>query len=176
MRRQAIIGALVLIGLGVVLGGTVLRDQVASARSLAQSVVVSNTSAQAVPVREQNLDTNNDVKVHEQGTADVNVTNSSLTVAPQDPVTDGGFAQIMNGGDTADFVPSTVSALSIHLSSAATGFTLSRGSGTVAVFLGPADEGNSQIELAFNRPITFDRAFCGGVGAECSISAVGNTP
>jgi hypothetical protein len=50
MLRKAIIGALLLIALGALLGGTVLRDQVASAKTLAQSVFVSNTSANPVPV------------------------------------------------------------------------------------------------------------------------------
>lgn len=83
MRWRAIIGALLLIGVAVFLGGTVLRDQVANARVLAQSVIVSNTPAQAVPVREQNLDGDRNINVHEQGTVDVNVTNSSLSVAAQ---------------------------------------------------------------------------------------------
>jgi hypothetical protein len=50
MRAQTIIGAVVFISVGVLLGGTVLRGQVADAKSLAQAVVVSNTPAQAVPV------------------------------------------------------------------------------------------------------------------------------
>ena len=34
------------------------------------SVIIGNTSANPVPVREQNLDANGNVKVHEQGTAE----------------------------------------------------------------------------------------------------------
>jgi hypothetical protein len=63
-----------IVGLGVVLGATVFRTDIAQATGLAQSVTVSNTASQAVPVREQNLDGGN-IKVHEQGTASVNVTN-----------------------------------------------------------------------------------------------------
>jgi hypothetical protein len=70
MRRRALIGALLLIGVGVVLGATVFRADIAQATGLAQSVTVANTPAQAVPVREQNLDGGN-VKVHEQGTVSV---------------------------------------------------------------------------------------------------------
>jgi hypothetical protein len=70
MRRHAVLGALVLIALGVVLGATVFRADIAQAAGLAQSVTVDNTPAQAVPVREQNLDSGN-IKVHEQGTASV---------------------------------------------------------------------------------------------------------
>lgn len=80
MRRHAIIGALLLIGLGVILGATVFRTDIARATGLAQAVTVNNTAAQAVPVREQNLDGRGNIKVHEQGTADVNVTNSRLKV------------------------------------------------------------------------------------------------
>src|SRR6476646_1093715 len=67
MQLPALIGALLLVGVGVVLGTTVFRTDIAQATGLAQSVTVSNTAANPVPV-------------HEQGTADVNVTNSSLTV------------------------------------------------------------------------------------------------
>jgi hypothetical protein len=70
MRRPAIIGALLLVGGGVVLGTTVFRADIAQATGLAQSVTVANTSANPVPV-------------HEQGTASVNVTNTTLTVSDQ---------------------------------------------------------------------------------------------
>src|SRR5215831_19740731 len=89
MRRRASIGALLLIGVGVVLGGTVLRDQVASARSLAQSVIVSNTSANPVPVTAAST-----LPVHEQGTVAVQSGNEevSITKSYSDP---SGFC----GGD-----------------------------------------------------------------------------
>src|SRR4029450_9783081 len=76
MRRQALIGALLLIGIGVVLGATVFRTDIAQATGMdksAQNVIVKNTPAQAGPVQEQNLDGGN-IKVHEQGTANVSVT------------------------------------------------------------------------------------------------------
>jgi len=69
-----------MIGVGVILGATVFRTDIAQATGLAQAVTVSNTPAQAVPEREQNLDARGNIKVHEQGTADVNVTNGSLKV------------------------------------------------------------------------------------------------
>src|SRR5262249_47037285 len=53
MRRQAIISALLLVGVGIALGATVFRSDIAQATGLAQSVTVNNTAAQAVPVREQ---------------------------------------------------------------------------------------------------------------------------
>jgi hypothetical protein len=58
---------LLLVTIGVLLGATVFRADIAQATGLAQAVTVSNTAAQAVPVREQNLDGGN-IKVHEQGT------------------------------------------------------------------------------------------------------------
>jgi hypothetical protein len=81
MRRRGIIGSILLIGAGVVLGTTVFRNDIAQATGLAQGVTVANTSANPVPVQEQNKDANGFIKTHEQGTADVNVTNSALPVA-----------------------------------------------------------------------------------------------
>jgi hypothetical protein len=53
MPRQAIIGALLLIGVGVVLGTTVFRADIAQATGLAQSVTVANTATNPVPVAVQ---------------------------------------------------------------------------------------------------------------------------
>jgi hypothetical protein len=83
MRRKGIIGALLLIAVGVALGATVFRTDIAQATGLAQAVTVDNTTANPVPVREQNLDARGNINVHEQGTASVNVTNSSLAVHEQ---------------------------------------------------------------------------------------------
>jgi hypothetical protein len=80
MRQRALIGALGLVLVGVVLGATVFRSDIAQATGLSQSVTVDNTTTNPVPVREQNLDGNGNIKVHEQGTANVNVTNSTLQV------------------------------------------------------------------------------------------------
>jgi hypothetical protein len=67
MRRQAGLMALLLVSVGVVLGVTVFRSDIAQATGLAQSVTVDNTHAQAVPVREQDLDASGNIRVHEQG-------------------------------------------------------------------------------------------------------------
>jgi hypothetical protein len=67
MRRQAGVMALLLVSVGVVLGVTVFRSDIAQATGLAQSVTVDNTPAQAVPVREQDLDSSGNIRVHEQG-------------------------------------------------------------------------------------------------------------
>ncbi len=80
MQRPALIGAFLLVGVGVVLGATVFRADIAQATGLAQSVTVNNTAADPVPVREQNLDGGGRIRVHEAGTANVNVTNSALSV------------------------------------------------------------------------------------------------
>ena len=78
MGRLHAYGGLALIT-GVALGATVFHSDIAQAvrnDKPSQPVLVANTPAEAVPVREQNLDGNTNVKVHEQGTADVRVTNT----------------------------------------------------------------------------------------------------
>ena len=69
--RHKVLLALLLIVLSAVLGATVLRDQIATAASPFQSVIVGNTADNPVPVKQQ-------------GTADVNVTNT-LSVQPALP-------------------------------------------------------------------------------------------
>jgi hypothetical protein len=65
--RRAIIPALLLVLVSVVLGATVFRERVAHA-------------AATLMVREQNTDANRNIKVHEQGTADVRVTGGAVDV------------------------------------------------------------------------------------------------
>jgi hypothetical protein len=79
MRRKGIFAALLVVGVGVVLGATVFRTDIAQATGLAQSVTVDNTTANPVPVREQNLDGGN-IKVHEEGTAAVRSANEEVSV------------------------------------------------------------------------------------------------
>ncbi len=81
MRRAVIPVALLV--LGAVLGGTVLQGQVAHAASGILSVFVTNGPSHPVPAQEQNLDATGNIKVHEQGTASVNVTNTTLPVHEQ---------------------------------------------------------------------------------------------
>jgi hypothetical protein len=69
MKRGATIGAALLLGIGIALGATVFRTDIAQATGLAQSVTVDNTAANPVPVRQQ-------------GTAQVSITNSSVPVSP----------------------------------------------------------------------------------------------
>jgi hypothetical protein len=83
MRRSVVAAILVLLA-GTVLGGTVFRAPIgyaATAPSSLLNVFVTNDPMHPVPVREQNLDTNGNIKVHEQGTAAVHVDNLPATQA-----------------------------------------------------------------------------------------------
>ena len=91
MRRGAIVGALFLIGVGVVLGATVFRTDIAQATGLAQTVdatIVSPLDSGKVKVHEegtaktseQNTDASGNIKVHEQGTAGVRSANEEVSV------------------------------------------------------------------------------------------------
>src|SRR5262245_60158704 len=73
MRHRAIIGALLFISAGVLRGTTVFRDDIAHATGLAGAPVTIVSR----------LDAQGNVKVHEQGTADVNVTNATVPVHEQ---------------------------------------------------------------------------------------------
>jgi hypothetical protein len=69
MPRRALIAALMLIGLGVFLGTTIFREDIAYAAQLVSADIVGPLDAQG------------NVKVHEQETANVNVTNRALAVS-----------------------------------------------------------------------------------------------
>jgi hypothetical protein len=180
MRKSLILGIALLVTSVVVLGGTVFRQQVADAASVL-NVFVTNNSSHPVPVREQNLDAQGNIKVHEQGTANVNVTNSSLSVAQPAPVTAGGTSVGFASSSTIS-QSGTATALSIHFTPA-TGSTIAlkldfQGN-TVAVFDGPPT-GNDSIVLALSRPIRWDQMECLGAAppnnGECDVSWVGNEP
>jgi len=175
MRKQAGIGALLLICVGVVLGATVFRSDIAQATGLAQLVTVNNTAAQAVPVREQNLDGGN-IKVHEEGTTKVKVTNASLSVQPAAPITGGGWIAIYPAGQT--FSHGTASAVSIHMTSGVRNVQFLNSEGLqVAGFVGPYFGHGPDIDLAFNRPIQFDEIVCTGDATDqCFVGWVGAQP
>jgi hypothetical protein len=67
MRRNAIHAGLSLIAVAMFLGATLFREEVAQAASA------------ILNVQEQNTDANGNIKVHEQGTATVNVSNTVAT-------------------------------------------------------------------------------------------------
>jgi hypothetical protein len=179
MQRRALFGALLVVAVGVALGATVFRTDIAQATGLKkpQSVIVDNTAAQAVPVREQNLDSGN-IKVHEQGTANVNVTNGSLSVS-QPPVTGGGAFQIMKTGNSDTITPQTASALTVAFRGGATGVSLTyQGSAVAYVAAAGSDE---TVPVALTRPIQFDRISCfmgtgGGDDSNCLVTWVGAQP
>ena len=87
--RKALVPAFLLILGAMVLGATVLREPIARAASPFTNVIIGNTSSNPVPVREQNLDGAGNIKVHEQGTASVHVTNSASAPLPVTNVNDG---------------------------------------------------------------------------------------
>lgn len=83
MHRRAIIVVLVLVGAGVLLGMTVVGNDVAQATGLAQSVTVNNTAANPVPV----VDDHTDITFHAQadsstGGTDSNCINNHIYTVP----------------------------------------------------------------------------------------------
>jgi hypothetical protein len=180
MKRQAGFGALLLVCVGIALGATVFRTDIAQATGLdkaAQNVIVKNTPAEAVPVKEQNLDGDGNMKVHEQGTANVKVTNSSLTVASPAPVTDGAIVVGIPCPTGFNFGGSVVaSALTFHLSAGVERVTLRTGNNSIAyTAVGPGLGGPADIDLALDRPISFDTIECTGSGTVAG-GTVGNSP
>src|SRR5262245_4290063 len=65
--RKALIPAFLLLLGSIVLGATVLREPLAKAASPFASVIVGNDPSNPVPVREQNVDANGNLKVHDSG-------------------------------------------------------------------------------------------------------------
>jgi hypothetical protein len=165
MKRWQTIALLVLGG--TFLGATVFSGPIATA---AQTISATITDP---------VDGQGNVKVHEQGTANVNVTNGSLNVASPTPITDGGNALIGGDGLFNYSSPVTASALSIHLSDTVqfVSFTLTgNGFQQPAIFYGPGNRGNASIVLALDRPIKFNRITCVGPEGVCSVSWVGASP
>jgi hypothetical protein len=175
MRKAVVLGIALLVTSVVVLGGTVFRQQVADASSIL-SVFVTNDSSHPVPVREQNLDGGGNIKVHEQGTANVNVTNSSLTVASQAPITGGAVHWNLPCPSGFKFGTVVASALTFHLSAGVEDVELRTGTSSVAyTAVGPALGGPADINLALDRPISFDTIECTGSGTWAG-GIVGNSP
>jgi hypothetical protein len=102
MRRALLPAFLLLLG-SVVLGATVLREPLARAAASIPPVLVSNDPSHALPVREQNLD-GGSIRVHEEGTASVNVTNGTL------PVHEQGTAKATSDDRTQRLVGETIPA------------------------------------------------------------------
>jgi hypothetical protein len=104
MRRRSILSGVALLGIGLILGTTVFRDDIAHAAGIASGapVIVTNTSLNPVPVQEQNLDGNGNIKVHEQGTAIVRVANANANPVPVTNVNDGQTPYHFFAGNDAD--------------------------------------------------------------------------
>ena len=171
MRKAVFVAFLLMLG-SAVLGATVLHEPFAWAATPFQNVIVANTDDMPVPVKQQG-------SIALTGTADVNVTNSSLSVTPQPPVTEGGNFFQADGGQTANFGSDlTASALMVTFTAAAFSVSLRNDGQTVAFFFGPASvTGNRSYQLALNRPVSFDSVACTGPASEtCGISWVGNKP
>jgi hypothetical protein len=160
------------------------------------SVFVTNDAAHPVLVQEQRADAQGNVKVHEQGTADVNVTNSSLLVHEQGtanvnvtngslslaeppPITAGGGARQVPTQTNVRVGATTATALSIRMTDGIEFVALNDEAvlGTPVEFFGPARGGNASVVLTLAHPVRFDAIFCTGAtlgsGDYCSVSWVG---
>jgi hypothetical protein len=119
------------------------------------------------------------VSVKQQGTADVNVTNSSLTIQPQAPITGGsGFFQNDGGQNSTLASTQTATALVINFTANAFAVELLSDTDRVAIFNGPASvTGNRNYQLALTRPIAFNHIHCyGAVTETCGVFWIGNEP
>jgi hypothetical protein len=164
---------------------------------LSGAVTVENTATNPVPVDVTNTSvpvsgtvtvgntpsvkidpTDNTVQIG--GTPNVNVTNSSLSVAPPTPVTGGGGSAAIGlgtGGDLSEPASGTATAISIHLNAAVNIVTLLYKGSPVAEFYGPNQGGTDTVNLALSRPITFDTLECSGTsGGDCALGWIGASP
>lgn len=152
---------------GIVLGGTVFSTQVADAAALLQ-VKITNTPAEAVPVAPQGT-----TKVAQQGTADVNVTNSNLavTAAPPTAVTSGGQRLQVDAGQTSPLGGDIkASALVVQFRNSATEVIFRNDGTIVARFPGPGP-----LALPLSQPISFDSVQCSGPdGSYCDFGWAGS--
>jgi hypothetical protein len=193
MGRKLIV-ALLLVVASSILGATVLREPIASAAEKLTPVFVTNDAAHPVPVDQQGTAdvnvtnsslsvqqqgtadvrvTNTSVPVQHQGTADVRVTNSSLTVAPQAPITGGGYGIGTNAGGSVGVVDSTATAISLTMGTGVTSAEIEWRGNRVAFFYGPAFGGERSVVLALSQPIRIDELVCNGSSGSCTLGWVG---
>jgi hypothetical protein len=178
--KKAIIPAFLLVLGSTVLGATVLQERLAWAAPPLPSVFVTNDAANPVPAREQNVDADGNIKVHEQGTADVNVTNTSLPVEPPEPVAGGsGSVILFCPSDEVVFqFPRAATAIQVAWSEPAFGpVSLRLGQLEVVQLLGPDDTGDRHLVLPLTRAVAFNRIVCfqNSTGA-VRVSWIGNEP
>jgi hypothetical protein len=105
--RRTLIAAVGLVVMSLVVGATVLRPQVAQAAQGIADVFVTNDATHPLPTREQNVDTNGNIKVDEQGTANVNITNPTLPVTGTVNVGNFPGSQNVSGTVNVGNLPST---------------------------------------------------------------------
>jgi hypothetical protein len=176
--KKALIPAFLLVLGSTVLGATVLQEQLAWAAPPLPSVFVANDAASPVPAREQNVDAAGNIKVHEQGTADVNVTNTSLSVASPRPVT-GGSKTLGIGCPSESLQPEPIVASALQIAwvgGGATTVELTLGGSLVTRFIGPGISGDtSSLVFSLTRPIAFNKIECFGADGVV-ISTTGNEP
>jgi hypothetical protein len=176
--KKAIIPAFLLVLGSTVLGATVLQERLAWAAPPLPSVFVANDAASPVPTREQNVDPDGNIKVHEQGTADVNVTNTSLPVASPEPISSGGGnVGLFCPAEVDLHIPKAASVVQIAWSNLAGGrvrFKLGE-SAVVVDLLGPVSTGDRHLVLPLSRAVAFDRIEC-TAGSNVFITWIGNGP
>ena len=163
MRRVLVSGLGLLIG-GAAVGAVAFPEQVAHAAQAIMQVRVMNTAAEAVPVRQQ-------------GTANVNVTNGSLSVSELAPVTGGGGGALVTEGTPETLsTPVTATAVIIGFRNDAFALRLHYQGEVVASF--PNAMVTDNLTLALTRPVRFDRLVCVGpaTNSECLVGWVGAEP
>lgn len=154
-HKKVGLGVAVLV-LSAVLGATVLREPIATAASPFQNVIIGNTASQPVPVKQQG-------SIALTGTADVNVTNSSLKVTTdQEPYEHTVFFN-QTATTCTQFVcevsfPAVPTGKRLVLTYASAEYGLTTGGTGANVSLGVNGNGinDPQIELPAPQPRGFD--------------------
>jgi hypothetical protein len=96
---KAVVGTVVLLAVSAILGATVFREQIARAAPPITSVFVTNDESSPVPVRERNLDADGNIKVHEQGTANVSIQGVASVKLTEQPFEQTVLLLFQAGGD-----------------------------------------------------------------------------
>lgn len=160
MRKPLAFIALAVLA-SVVLAATVFREQVAYAAQVLNATIVGP------------LDGSGNVRVHEQGTANVNVTNSAVTVAPQaaDIRSFGLLSAGPSGSATHAFPPIDASLITLTGMEGQGGAIVQNGGFPILFYA--TDEGD--VVLPLSQPMTVD-AFvlnCGSTSCRARINVVG---
>jgi hypothetical protein len=140
------------------------------------SVFVTNDAAHAVPVHSNNTDANGNLKVHEQGTANVQGTVNVNQV----PVTSGGDFAIIDcsGEGTQEIHQGVATALVIHMESGVDDMQIRKSGSLILDLEGPGDGALANVNLPLTRPIQFDSIECisSSSANRLIVSWIGNNP